>query len=292
MQVGLYHSCFLDWDLEKTFKWASENGLNAVELHGGPRYKFIDWEKVAAGETKQILGLAEKYNIQIVDIMYGALPFLSPQEEERERARKYIYTLIKAAKQLEVPVVSTFTGRDPLKDIGDNIELMCKIFPPIIEEAEKNGVKLCFENCGMIEFWPPVYNIAVTPVIWEEIFKRLPSSYLGLNIDPSHLIWQGIDYVDAVLQFKDKIFMAQAKDTEMLPHVQRKQGMYTYPHNWWRHRIPGQGDVDWGKFVSALHEIGYEGAITIEHEDPIWSGTEAKVIRGVLLAADHLRQFV
>ncbi|RXT03745.1 sugar phosphate isomerase/epimerase [Ammoniphilus sp. CFH 90114] len=291
MRIGLYHSCFRDWELEKTFAWAKEHGFYGIELHGGPRYKHINWKELAEGKnTTSIMKLQESYDMPIIGIMFGAIPFLSPDESKRAEAVEYIDMLLRAASNMGVKVVSTFTGRDPLKTIEENLDMYEQVFPAIAEKAEKYGVSLAFENCPMYEFWPPVYNIAVSPYLWKELFTRVPSNALGLNIDPSHLVWQGIDYVEAVHDFKDRIVLAQAKDTEVLLNVLRKEGMLTM--KWWRHRIPGQGDVDWNKFITALHEIGYDHVLSIEHEDPIWEGTEELVQKGLLHAKRHLEQFI
>lgn len=291
MKVGFYHSCFEHWDLEQTFKWAKENGFYGIELHGGPRYKHGNWQEWSEGKNvSQLLSLTEKYEMPVTGIMFGALPFLSPDPDKRKEAVRYIEMLLKAAANLDIKVVSTFTGRDPMKTIEENLDLYAEVFPQVAEIAEKQGVTLAFENCPMYEFWPPVYNIAVSPFLWEELFARVPSSALGLNIDPSHLVWQGIDYAQAVYDFKDRIVLAQAKDTEVLPNVLRREGMLTM--KWWRHRVPGQGDVDWNKFITALHEIGYDHVLSIEHEDPVWTGTDDKVKNGLLLAKQHLEQFI
>ncbi|TDF98117.1 sugar phosphate isomerase/epimerase family protein [Paenibacillus piri] len=291
MKIGFYHTCVMDWDIDRTFSWAGQNGFAGIELHGGPRYKHVNWHEIAKGNgVSAILAAQEHYGVPVTGLMFGAIPFLSPDPLERERALQEIDVLLRAAKQIGAPVVSTFTGRNPLKTLEENIDLYEKAFTPIAEQAEACGIKLAFENCPMYEFWPPVYNIAVSPVIWREMFARVPSAALGLNFDPSHLVWQGIDYAKAVKDFGDRIFIAQAKDTEVLPHVLREEGMLTC--RWWRHRIPGHGDVDWGKFITALHEIGYSEILSIEHEDPIWSGTEEKVEQGLLHAKKHLERFI
>lgn len=291
MKVGLYQSCFLHWDLAKTFEWAKANGFHGIELHGGPRYRFIDWKEAAEGKgVAEINRLQERYGIPVTGIMFGALPYLSPIPEQREQAAETIKTLLQAAARIGAKAVSTFTGRDPALTVEDNLPAVADVFAGIAEFAERQNVRLAFENCPMYEFWPPTHNIAVSPALWRELFDRVPSPALGLNIDPSHLVWQGIDYVQAVHDFKDKIVLAQAKDTEVLPNRLRTEGMMTC--KWWRHRIPGQGDIDWNKFVTALHDIGYDGILSIEHEDPVWSGDDGKVEKGLLLAKRHLELFL
>ncbi|MFC5464634.1 sugar phosphate isomerase/epimerase family protein [Lederbergia graminis] len=291
MKVGFYHSCFMNWDLERTFAWAQEHDFHGIELHGGPRYEHIQWADVASGkDSGRLLRLQEEHHIPITGIMFGAIPFLSPDKNKRAEALETITTLIKAASNIGIKVVSTFTGRDPNKTLEENLDLFEQVFPRVAEIAEKNNVTLAFENCPMYEFWPYEHNIAVSPFMWKELFSRVPSESLGLNIDPSHLIWQQIDVTKAVHDFKDRIVLAQAKDTEILPNVLREEGMLSC--KWWRHRVPGQGAVDWNQFITALHEIGYDGILSIEHEDPIWSGTDEKVEKGLLFAKHHLEKFM
>lgn len=290
MNIGFYHSCLMSWDLERTFRWAKEHGFGGIELHGGPRYQHVSWREIADGKSNVLVELQEKYDVPVIGIMYGAMHFLSPDENERQKAVEHLEMLLRAAKRSGIPVVSTFTGRDPLKTLEENLEGYSRTFEPIAELAERHEVNVAFENCPMYEFWPPVHNIAVSPVIWKEMFERVPSSRLGLNLDPSHLVWQGIDYVRATHAFKDRIFVAQAKDTEVLPNVLRDEGMLTL--RWWRHRIPGQGDINWNKFVTALHEVGYDGTLSIEHEDPVWLGSDERATRGLTLSQQHLLQYV
>ena len=290
MKIGFYNSCLMDWDLDKTFGWARDHGFEGLELYGGPRYPYVSWEEIASGKTNPLLEAQERYGIPVAGLMFGALPFLSPDESERKEALQYLEVLLRAASRSNVEVVSTFTGRDPLKTLDENLDLYAEVFPQVAEMAERYEVNLAFENCPMYEYWPPVHNIAVSPVIWNEMFVRVPSERFGLNLDPSHLVWQGVDYAQAVRDFEDRIWLAQAKDTEVLHRVLREEGMLTL--RWWRHRIPGQGDVRWDKFVSSLHEAGYEGVLSIEHEDPVWTGSDEKVTRGLLLARSYLDQFV
>ncbi|QHT61184.1 sugar phosphate isomerase/epimerase [Paenibacillus lycopersici] len=291
MEIGFYHACFPEWDPARTFAWASRHGFRGIELHGGQRYRFLNWRELAEGKgAGELLKLQEASGIPLIGIMYGAIPFLSPNPAERAEAADTIATLLRAARNLGIEVVSTFTGRDPSKTLEANLDLFGEVFRPIADTAERLGVKLAFENCPMLDHWPPAHNIAVSPFMWTALFERVPSPALGLNIDPSHLGWQGIDAGQAVRDFKDRIFAAQAKDTEVLPDVLRHEGMLT--NRWWRHRLPGQGDVDWNGYITALHEIGYAGVLSIEHEDPVWSGSEDKVERGLLLAKRYLEQYI
>ncbi len=289
MELGLYHSCFMDWPLETLYSWMADRDYHYVEIHGGPRYRHISWNEVALGHDKAIRTLGERHGIKIVDIMYGGLNFLSPDAGERRSAQEYAKMLLTAAQYLDIPSISIFTGRNPLLDLDENLRQLPDALAPILAIAEKRGVRVALENCPMAHDWPPQYNIAINPAIWREIFAAIPSDVLGLNFDPSHLVWQGIDYVHAVNAFKDRIVLAQAKDSEILPHVQREAGILDA--QFWRHRIPGQGDVDWNRFMAALVDSGYQGPLVIEHEDPFYEGSVEAVQAGLDLTRAHLRKF-
>lgn len=290
MELGLYHSCFMEWPLEPLYRWMQEKGYRYVEIHGGPRYTDIVWADIASGRDKAIRKLGERYGIEIVDIMYGGLNFLSPEIQTRKAAQEYAAMLINAAYYLEVPSISVFTGRNPLLGLEDNLLELPAAMAPVLELAEKRGIRVALENCPMAHHWPPQYNIAINPVLWREIFSAIPTHVLGLNFDPSHLVWQGIDYVAAVNTFADRIVVAQAKDSEILPHVQREEGVLGT--NFWRHRIPGQGEVNWNRFIAALIEAHYQGPLVIEHEDPFYDGSTEAVEAGLDLTRSNLLQFL
>ena len=171
-------------------------------------------------------------------------------------------------------------GFTPEKSLPAVVEL-AKQF---VDLAEKNGVRLCYENCPMMG------NIATSPDMWEAIFDAVGSERLGLCYDPSHLVWQFIDPYRNIYKFADKIFHVHAKDTAVDREMLASAGVLQNG-KWWRHRLPGLGDLDWGRIVDALYEIGYDQAICIEHEDPVWEGTEDKVKRGILKTRDHVSSF-
>jgi sugar phosphate isomerase/epimerase len=288
MDIGLYNTCVLDWDLDALLGWAREEDLAAVELHAGPRYRHLDWQAIADGRENPLVDAQERHGVRVCGLMYGRLGFLTPDPDEPGRSLAYLDTLLAAAARSGVPVVSTFTGRDPARTLDENLEAYAAVMPRVAELAERHQVDVAFENCPMYEFWPPDHNIAVSPAIWREQFRLVPSARLGLELDPSHLVWQGIDVLRVVEEFAGRIKMVQAKDTEVLRDVLRDEGMLTL--RWWRHRVPGEGMVDWPSFLAALRRAGYDGAVTIEHEDPVHSGSEERVLEGVRSARDHLRR--
>jgi sugar phosphate isomerase/epimerase len=290
MELGLYHSCLLEWDLDRLFGWAGAQGYRALELHGGPRFRHVDWAAVAAGRTNPVLEAQARYGVRVSGLMYGALNFLAPDPSERGAAFERLEILLRAARRSGVPLVSTFTGRDPSLTLEQNLERSGDVLRRIADLAEQHEVDVAFENCPMFHVWPWVHNIAVSPAMWRAIFEVVPSPRLGLNFDPSHLVWQGIDYLGALGAFRDRIKIVQAKDTEVLDEVQRDEGMLSL--RWWRHRIPGEGSIDWQAFVARLREVGYDAVLSIEHEDPLYEDSADRVLEGLAKTKAHLDQFV
>ncbi|OYV86611.1 MAG: hypothetical protein B7Z63_03740 [Ignavibacteriae bacterium 37-53-5] len=181
-----------------------------------------------------------------------------------------------------------------MKEIG-------REFKDIMKFADDHGVKIMIENCPM-ENWQSFGlpgNYAYSPELWDALFNEIPSDNFGLNLDPSHLYWLGIDYVQCVKDYAPKIFHTHAKDTEILRDGRQRYGIFSrqmeptpWKSGWWRYRMPGMGEIDWKKYISTLQEVGYEGVLSIEHEDPVWEGSEEKVKRGLVAGLRHLSRFV
>ena len=184
-------------------------------------------------------------------------------------------------------MVTTFIGRDQTKSVEENFELFDRIWPEIIRFAEENQVRIGIENCPMLfgrEQWPGGQNLACTPEIWQEMFRRIPSPYFGLNYDPSHFVWQMMDYISPIYEFKDRIFHVHFKDIKLYPERLKQTGILAYPLQYMQPKLPGLGDVDWGRYVSALTDIGYDGYACIEVEDRAFEGSREKVENSLVLS--------
>jgi sugar phosphate isomerase/epimerase len=209
--------------------------------------------------------------------------------------------VIRAAELLEVNLVGTFVGGRPDRLPTDIMKEIGKVFRGLVAFAGDHGVRLMIENCPM-ENWQRFGlpgNYAYSPELWEILFHEVPAENFGLNFDPSHLCWLGIDYIRAAREFAPRIFHVHAKDTELLPDGLYRHGLLgrqvnpvPWQSGWWRYRIPGMGIIDWKKLIPALQEGGYDFVLSIEHEDPIWSGDEQKIKDGLILGHRHLSQFV
>lgn len=291
MKIGFINACLPQLSLEEQLAWANQNNFGVIEMHTAPSTVKIDLQKVASdkGEANRVKELLAKYNVEISSILLGG-NHLHPNAEKRAASQNHFKAMVAAATVLDVPVVTTFIGRDFNLPVSANYALMEREWPELIKFAETHGRKVAIENCPMLEEWPSGYNIAFSPEVWEVIFSKIASPNLGLNFDPSHLYWLGIDYIAALKKFSAKVFHSQAKDTEILKDKLSEVGILG--EGWWRYRLPGLGQVDWRLFISTLYEVGYDGPITIEHEDPVWSGTLEKTKRGLIFSLRYLSQFV
>lgn len=258
--------------------FAKETGFNSLELSAWPE-SSLNADKVTAGDYEKIKEDLKSKDIEISALGYYPNP-LSHHESEAKEAQRYLKKVIDLAADMSVPVVATFAGRDGGKTVKENLPLFKEAYSPIMDHAEKRGIKIAIENCPMMNrFTMQGENIAFSPEIWAAMFDLVPSKNLGLEFDPSHCVWQGIDYLKAVYDFGDRIFHVHAKDMEIRQDVLGKAGIFGLAlsdveglgSGWWRARAPGWGQVDWAKFITALVEVGYHGNIDIEHEDDVFA---------------------
>jgi len=269
-------------DAEEIFKWARENDFQALEI--GPAISL---------EVENLKRLRERYGLEIISFIYMR-NILSPDEEERDLHKGKIRERIDVASKLGVKYVTISTGRDERISYEQNLDLFEREFTSMLKYAEERNVSLALENC------PGMWNIAISPLMWRKIFEIFPSPNLGLCLDPSHFIWLQIDPYKAIFDFRDRIQYVHAKDTEIMKETLDFCGILTDQlyrksapeYRWWRHRIPGWGEVNWKKFITNLMEIGFDGVMSIEHEDPVWSGSEEKVKRGLVLTRDYLKTMI
>jgi sugar phosphate isomerase/epimerase len=218
---------------------------------------------------------------------------LAADAEERAVYIEHIRKVIGAAALLGVPVMNTFIGRDPLRPVEEQAPLFEEIWKPLVAFAEQQNVKIGIENCPMLfslDEWPGGKNMAVSPSIWRRMFSAIPSAHFGLNFDPSHLIWQHIDYLRAIREFKDRLVHVHAKDEKILPDALYERG--TLGLEWHIPKLPGLGDVDWGAFFSALTEVGYNGPVCVEVEDRAYERTADDRMRALRQSRRYLEQFM
>ncbi|MEW6653126.1 MAG: sugar phosphate isomerase/epimerase [Bacteroidota bacterium] len=307
MKLGFLTACMPQLSLEDLIKFASASGFKTLELAAWPvqndrdyQARQIDAANFTNDEAKIVKELLAQYNIEISAMAYYDNN-LHPDLKQREYFHNHLKKVIDTASLLNVKLVGTFVGAHPDKTPNENMKEIGKVFRELVKYASDKNVSLMIENCPMenwVKFGLPG-NYAYSPELWSALFNEVPADNFGLNLDPSHLFWLGIDYIGLIKDFKGKIFHAHAKDTEILTEGKNKFGFLgrqidPIPWNsgWWRYRMPGLGEINWQLFISTLIENGYSGVLSIEHEDPVWEGSVEKTKNGLLLGLKHLSQFI
>ena len=303
MKLGLFTAAFPGKSLEEVAAWSAENGFETLEIACWPMEKAarryagittLDVVDFNASKAKDVKTILDNYGLGISSLGYYPNP-LHPDQEHREFVIEHLKKVIRAAELLEVPIIGTFIGRDKDKTTTENLEDYAKVWPPIVKFAKEHQVKIAIENCPMIfsyDEWPGGNNLASSPTIWKKMWEIIPDENFGLNLDPSHLVLQMIDYERVVFEFKDKIFHVHAKDLEIDREGLYQNGIMSQGMGWQIPRLPGLGDMDWSKFISALYRVGYDYVISIEHEDRAFEATEELIKRGFLIARDVLRPYI
>ncbi len=301
MQLGFVSAIVPDLSLEEVLAYASQNGFDCVELMCWPvgkaerRYAgvtHVDVSNFGKAEAGHVKGLAQKYGVAISGLGYYPNP-LAADPAERETYIDHIKKVIAASAMLGVNVMNTFIGRDPTKTIEDNWPMFDPTWKPIITFAEQQGVKIGIENCPMLfslDEWPGGTNLAISPEVWRRMFAAIPSAHFGLNFDPSHLLWQHIDYVRAIYEFKDRLIHVHAKDEKIMPDLIYDRGITGV--KWHVPKLPGLGSVEWGKFFSALTDVNYRGAVCIEVEDRAFEESLELRKRGLNQSRRYLEPFM
>ena len=305
MKIGFITSILDDYNYEEMIDTASELGFSCVEAACWPagnaerRYagvSHIDVGRVIEEEAyrKHILDYAREKQITISALAYYPNT-MDGDLEKRQAAVAHLKNVIKASAKLGINLVTTFIGRDQAKNVEENLELVKEIWPPILDLAKEQGVKVAIENCPMLfgpDQWPGGQNLMTTPANWRKVFEILPYENLGINYDPSHFVWQMIDYIKPIYEFQDKIFHVHYKDIKVYYDKLDQCGIMAYPLEFMSPKLPGFGDVDWGKYVSALTDIGYDGCTCIEVEDKAFEGKGEKVLDSLKLSKRYMENFV
>ncbi len=303
MRLGLLTAPFPETPLMDVARWSAENGFDSLEIACWPRStgptrryagtSHIDVANLSDAQARDIVDEVEGLGLTISGLGFYPNP-LHPDPEHRRAVINHLKLVMGAASKMGVPLVNTFMGGDGRRTLDQNWEEALRVWPDIVAVANDHGVRLTIENCPMIfsdDEWPAGHNIAWSPRIWRRILEQWGDT-IGLNYDPSHLVWLMIDHARFVGEFGSHILHVQAKDLMIDRDGLYERGTLSGGIGWQVPRLPGLGEVDWRVFFATLYRAGYDGDIIIEHEDRGFEGTDALVQRGFLIARDTLRPWI
>lgn len=303
MKLGFVSAILDKSNFEEVISTAKDMGYSCVEVACWPheeaerRYAgvcHIDVEDLDDDKAEEILKLCHDAQIEISALAYYP-NILNADTVKSERCIGHLKQVILAAEKLKVGTVTTFIGREQNKSVEENLKLVKKVWPPLLAFAKAHGIRIAIENCPMLfgqEQWPGGQNLMTSPSNWEKVFELLPDDNLGINYDPSHFIWQMIDYIKPIYKFRDKIFHVHCKDIKLFKNRLEEVGIMDYPLSYMSPKIPGLGDVNWSKFISALTDIQYDGNVCVEIEDKAFEKDQKSIWDSLSLSKKYLDQFI
>ena len=304
MKLGFLTACLPGSSLEDIAAFAAATGYEALEVAAWPgsdtrpfTATHVVVDPLVADEAARVRTCLDGNGLSVSSLAYYGNN-LHPDPDERRATNEHVARCIDAAAELGAPTVGTFVGRDPTRSVADNLRDAEEVFAPLVDRARERGVDIVIENCVMEGWHPDGYpgNLAYSPELWEWMF----SLGLKLNFDPSHLVWLGIDPVAALRPYVDQVAHVQAKDIQCSLEQRNRYGFFgkaatrddPWDTGWWRYRLPGLGEVDFGRLIDVLYEGGFDGTVSVEHEDPVWGGDPDRVRTGLEIAFRTLRPLI
>ena len=303
MQLGFVTAILPDLSLAEVAHFAADTGYNCIEVMCWPvskaerRYAGVthvdvtDFTSAKADDVRRLMADAK---VEISALGYCPNP-LSPNREESDLAIAHLRKVIQASALLGLKTINTFIGREWTKSVDDNWPRLLEVWKPLVKFAEGNGIRIGIENCPMLfsrDEWPGGKNIATSPKIWHRLFSDIGSANLGLNYDPSHMIWQHMDYLKPLREFKDRLFHIHAKDVRIDHDRLNEVGILAHPSEYHTPKLPGMGDVDWGRFFSVLTDVGYQGPVCVEVEDRAYEASLDTRKASLIQSHTYLRNFI
>jgi len=302
MKLGFVSAILPELNLAHVLDFAREEQFGCVELMcwpvGKAERKFagvthVDVNNLTSARIDEIVGQAAQHNVEISGLGYYP-NLLDPNPDVSRKAVDHLKKVIVAAEKLQLRRVNSFVGRDWTLSVDQNWPRFLKIWRPLLRFAEDHGVRIGIENCPMLftaDEWPGGKNLATTPGIWQRMFSDIPSRNFGLNYDPSHMVWQQMDWLAPLRDFREKLFHIHAKDVQILRDKLDRVGIFAHPKEYHLPRIPGFGEIDWAKFVGTLLEVGYNGPVCIEVEDDTFGKTLEGRQRALRISRNVLKPF-
>lgn len=303
VKLGFVDAILDNFSFEEVVNYASENDFECIEAACWPSGKA---ERRYAGITHISIDDLDEAKIDFIknfceekEVKIAALGYypntLDPDPVKRAFYVEHIKKMIVAAKKLGVPTVTTFIGRISTLSVNDNLPIFKNVWEPIVQFAELNRINIAIENCPMLftdDEWPGGQNLATTPDIWRKMFQLIPNKNFGITFDPSHFVWQQMDYIKPIYEFRDRIFHVHCKDIKLYHDKLNDVGIMATPLSYMSPKLPGLGDVNWGRFISALTDIQYTGNICIEIEDKAFEDSTKAKLDSLALSRRYIRNYI
>lgn len=303
MKLGFVSAILPEFSLDQVLAFAAAERFSAVEVMCWPRGRadrrfagitHIDVEGFNPASARAVHDLCSLHGVSLTALGYYPNP-LDPDPVVSRTAVTHLKKVIRAASILGLDTVNTFVGRDWTRSVDDNWPRFLKVWRPIVAFAEDQGIRIGIENCPMSftgDEWPGGKNLLTTPVIWRRAFSDIPSPNFGLNYDPSHFVLQRMDPESPLKEFASRFFHVHAKDVKIRRDRINEVGVFAHPLEWHQPRIPGYGEMDWGRFMSALMETVYRGPVCIEVEDDTFGKSLEGRQQALRVAGNVLRPFL
>ncbi len=275
--------------------FATETGYEGVVVKIGKDFNPY----LSDTQIDKILATSRETGCRIIsvecfsDLRGKGINHIAPDPAERSSMNEKFIHCLEFAHRLGCKFVGSFSGGIP----GASVERQARELAEVFHErylpvCEKYDVSMGWEN------YPTAINFATVPAAWDQVFSLVSDHHLGMEFDPSHLVRQYIDPYRAVWDIRDRLLAIHLKDTEITQPVLQQVGILG--DGWWRYRIPGQGLIDWPRFLTVLLQVGFNGGAAVEHEDRFWdapasdNGEEFPQARkdGFILAYRFLRQYL
>lgn len=300
-QLGFVSAILDGKSFEEVIGFAGQNGFESVEIMCWPggsgdnrRYAGVTHIDVENFDKSAIDQALRKNGVAISGLGYYPNP-LDADSAKSEYYIEHIKKVIRACNALEIPVMNTFIGRNQNLNMTENLKLFKKLWAPIITVAEQEGIKIGIENCPMFftnDEWPGGKNLAISPAVWDQMFETFPTPLFGLNYDPSHMIFQQMDEIKPIYDYKDRLHHIHIKDVKVYREKLNRVGILANPLEYHSPKLPGLGDVNWRGFFAALTDVRYRGSVVIEVEDKAFEGSEDDVRKAILTSRNYVRQFL
>jgi sugar phosphate isomerase/epimerase len=304
LKLGFNSAILADFDFEHVVQFAGNNGFSCVEMMCWPadnadsrRYAGVTHIDVSGLTDQKVSSI--KHQLREAGVFISALGYypnpLDPDPNRSEYYIEHIKQVIRGAAKLGIPVVTTFIGRDPSKSIKDNLARFADVWPAIVKVAAENNVKIGIENCPMFfteDEWPGGKNLAISPAVWDRMFEIIPDPLFGLNYDPSHMIWQMMDELLPIYNYKSRLHHVHLKDAKVYKSKLNNVGILANPLEYHSPKLPGLGDVNWRGFFAALTDVRYRGPVVIEVEDKAYERDITDVKSAILTSRNYVSQFL